>query len=77
MPSRIKNYLEWISADDNPLVAFEALVATKPSETRVPRHDPPLTDREEAIYLLHIASEVEHALMLQYLYAALDRKSVV
>lgn len=70
MPSRIKNYLEWISADDNPLVAFEALVATKPSETRVPRHDPPLTDREEAIYLLHIASEVEHALMLQYLYAA-------
>lgn len=26
--------------------------------------------RETAIYLLHIAAEVEHALMAQYLYAA-------
>lgn len=33
-------------------------------------HDPPFAAHEEAIYLLHIAAEVEHALMVQYLYAA-------
>ncbi|HEX8600916.1 MAG TPA: ferritin-like domain-containing protein [Chloroflexia bacterium] len=40
-----------------------------PTDAR-PSHDPPLAVREEAIYLLHIAAEVEHALMVQYLYAA-------
>ena len=33
-------------------------------------HDPPLEPRDEAIYLLHAAAEIEHALMVQYLFAA-------
>jgi len=36
----------------------------------VPVHDPPLPPREEAIKLLTLGAEVEHALMVQYLFAA-------
>src|SRR5438105_14568049 len=35
-----------------------------------PLHDPVLEPRDEAVFLLHAAAEVEHALMVQYLYAA-------
>jgi hypothetical protein len=38
-------------------------------------HDPALAPRDEAIYLLHTAAEVEHALLVQYLYAAYSLKS--
>ena len=31
----------------------------------VPVHDPPLAPRDEAIFLLNIAAEVEHSLMVQ------------
>ncbi|SCB53503.1 Ferritin-like [Bradyrhizobium yuanmingense] len=36
----------------------------------MPTHDPPLAPRDEAAFLLHIAAEIEHALMVQYLYSA-------
>ncbi|MGH3937452.1 MAG: ferritin-like domain-containing protein [Pseudonocardiaceae bacterium] len=32
--------------------------------------DPPMSPRDEAIFLLHTAAEIEHSLMVQYLYAA-------
>jgi Ferritin-like len=35
-----------------------------------PLHDPPLEPRDEAVFLLTAAAEIEHALMVQYLYAA-------
>ncbi|MGH3872781.1 MAG: ferritin-like domain-containing protein [Pseudonocardiaceae bacterium] len=35
-----------------------------------PLHDPPLVPRDEAVFLLTAAAEIEHALMVQYLYAA-------
>jgi hypothetical protein len=44
------------------------------TEHEVPAHDPPLPSRDETIFLLHIAAEVEHALMVQYLYAAYSLK---
>jgi hypothetical protein len=31
---------------------------------------PPMAPRDEAVFLLHTAAEIEHALMVQYLYAA-------
>ena len=31
---------------------------------------PPMSPRDEAIFLLHTVAEIEHALMVQYLYAA-------
>lgn len=36
----------------------------------VPVHDPPLSPHDEAVFLLNLAAEVEHALMVQYLFAA-------
>jgi hypothetical protein len=36
----------------------------------LPVHDPPLAPHDEAVFLLNIAAEVEHALMVQYLFAA-------
>lgn len=35
-----------------------------------PMHDPPLEPRDETVFLLIAAAEIEHALMVQYLYAA-------
>lgn len=40
------------------------------TDENVPAHDPRLTPRDEATFLLHTAAEIEHALMVQYLYAA-------
>jgi hypothetical protein len=36
-----------------------------------PRPDPLLIPRDEAIFLLHTAAEIEHSLMVQYLYTAM------
>lgn len=46
---------------------FAAAVATW---SEVPMHDPSLEPRDEAVFLLTAAAEIEHALMVQYLYAA-------
>jgi hypothetical protein len=43
-------------------------------EAGIPVHDPPLSARDEAIFLLHTAAEIEHALLVQYLYAAYSLK---
>ncbi|MGQ0778833.1 MAG: ferritin-like domain-containing protein [Pseudonocardiales bacterium] len=40
------------------------------AEAPGPLHDPPLEPRDEAVFLLTAAAEIEHALMVQYLYAA-------
>ena len=54
----------WRSAGE---VMAEAAVATIDG---APTHDPPLQPRDEATFLLTAAAEIEHALMVQYLYAA-------
>ena len=41
-----------------------------PASFDIPAHDPPLAPRDEAIFLLHTGAEIEHALLIQYLYAA-------
>ena len=43
-------------------------------EAETLEHSQPLTARDEAIFLLHTAAEVEHALLTQYLYAAYSLK---
>ena len=40
------------------------------AEVPGPLHDPPLEPHDEAVFLLTAAAEIEHALMVQYLYAA-------
>ncbi len=41
----------------------------------LPTHDPPLTPRDEVVFLLHTGAEIEHSLLVQYLYAAYSLKS--
>jgi hypothetical protein len=38
-------------------------------------HDPPLNPRDEVVFLLHTGAEIEHSLLVQYLYAAYSLKS--
>ena len=45
-------------------------LAPAAAEAGGPLHDPLLEPRDEAVFLLTAAAEVEHALMVQYLYAA-------
>ncbi len=51
-------------------VAEAAFASVTVSEDPIPAFDPPLEPRDEAVFLLQVAAEVEHALMAQYLYAA-------
>lgn len=54
-----------------PTIAPAALVAAPAAAAEaLPRHDPPLEARDEAVFLLTAAAEIEHALMVQYLFAA-------
>ena len=50
--------------------ASTAASAETTDEAAGPMHDPPLDPRDEAVFLLTAAAEVEHALMVQYLYGA-------
>lgn len=55
----------WERADGLPPVSAVAV----PGPTTA-MHDPPLEPRDEVVFLLTAAAEIEHALMVQYLYAA-------
>src|SRR6266403_514296 len=70
-----RGYIRWVpavQADRPEVTAFapwqdSTAFVSPPAE---PTHDPPLTPRDEVIFLLHTAAEIEHALLVQYLYAA-------
>src|SRR4051795_7201007 len=60
-----------------PVAGHDALVGTAVGAahaaglfTELPQPDPPLTPRDSAVFLLQLAAEIEHALLVQYLYAA-------
>src|SRR5438132_7424074 len=63
---RKQNDLHW-----HPRGSFSHLTG---AEHELPSHDPHLSPHDEAVFLLHIGAEVEHALMVQYLYAAYSLK---
>jgi len=75
LPGKLRSRLIWhpdqmLSAAN---VSFSALsgVAGLPKTTEEkPDLNFPVAPRERAIAFLHIGSEIEHALMVQYLYAA-------
>jgi hypothetical protein len=56
-------------------VRWSASGASDVTEAETLEHSLPLTARDEAIFLLHTAAEVEHALLTQYLYAAYSLKA--
>jgi hypothetical protein len=53
-----------------PLDAWAGPVTTPPAESARYERPPGLAPRDWATFLLHSAAEVEHALMVQYLFAA-------
>jgi hypothetical protein len=55
---------------DKKILALTALKTVSPHEQESPNLDIFIAPRDRAIYLLHIGAEIEHALMVQYLYAA-------
>ena len=55
----------------NRAVARADLAEAPPADDGLtPLHDPPLAVHDEAVFLLTAAAEIEHALMVQYLFAA-------
>src|ERR1051325_4360454 len=69
-------HLQWIAAQNlNAAIAedeaakFAVDLVTSVAMTEWPASDPRLAPRDEVIFLLHTAAEVEHALLVQYLYA--------
>jgi hypothetical protein len=68
--SSLRRYLVPSAAPRPRFAAEEAALAAPapPEESREPPFE--LSWHDYAVYLLHVASEVEHALMVQYLYAA-------
>jgi hypothetical protein len=70
----MKNRVRVIFHEPEPVVRTFAVTeaAARPIEeqTMTLEVTPALSPRDEAIFLLHTAAEIEHALMVQYLYAA-------
>ena len=62
-----------LPTEDKSAVLLESLGPAAAPQTAVdrelPRPDPAMTARDEAIFLLQAVAEVEHALMAQYLFA--------
>ncbi len=73
--SRFTDRMQWVlptkGANKKDVFAYKTGKSwQKKSHKWKPLHNPPLSPHDSAIFILHIASEVEHALMVQYLYAA-------
>lgn len=71
-------HLQWISAVSasgassvkEGVADFVPDLVPSSTMTEWPASDPRLAPRDEVIFLLHTAAEVEHALLVQYLYAS-------
>jgi hypothetical protein len=84
--SRLTKHLVWTAIDEpapeNVRTQFGLIATSRIATTATPsvatavqcpetiHLDITLPEREQAVYLLHVGAEVEHALMAQYLYAA-------
>jgi len=72
MRSSVKRHLAGLFATDIPQAALARVRLagarlSDPSRTGLPRE---FSWHDYAVYLLHVAAEIEHSLMVQYLYAA-------
>src|SRR5215216_5669538 len=70
----MKNRVRVIFHEPEPAVGVfvvtEAAARPMEEQTMTLEVVPAMSPRDEAIFLLHTAAEIEHALMVQYLYAA-------
>lgn len=72
MRTNLRRYLVSTAAARSLSAARDAAVLAGAAVAEAAPREPPveLSWHDYAVYLLHVASEVEHALMVQYLYAA-------
>jgi hypothetical protein len=70
MRSRIARNLDWLFAMQGPAVSSMARFAQGAATKEVAELPAGFSGHDYAVYLLHIAAEIEHLLMVQYLYAA-------
>ena len=70
----MRHHVNVLFRGGGPAVSRAAAVAAAPVATADGQSTlevvPPMSPRDEAIFLLHTAAEIEHVLMVQYLYAA-------
>ena len=70
----MRHHVNVLFRGGGPAVSRAAAGAAAPVATADDRSTlevvPPMSPRDEAIFLLHTAAEIEHVLMVQYLYAA-------
>ena len=70
----MRHHVNVLFRGGGPAVSRAAAVAAAPVATADDQSTlevvPPMSPRDEAIFLLHTAAEIEHVLMVQYLYAA-------
>jgi len=70
MSSRLMRHLVWTSLGQAPPGGMSLLSGVTPEKRSEDLHlDTGLGARDATIYLLHIGAEIEHLLMVQYLYA--------
>ncbi len=72
MRSRVTRHFDGLFATETPVAvsasrALSVVRATEPKRVLLPRE---FSWHDYAVYLLHVAAEIEHSLMVQYLYAA-------
>lgn len=76
MSSRLSRLLRIAPSQELRPASFETFLRAEEAEDLAAEqaqsigHDPELSAHDEAVFLLHTAAEVEHSLMVQYLYAA-------
>ena len=63
----MSRFLRWVP-DDKANFLREATPLVASSIPLIPTHSPRLQPRDEAVFLLQLAAEIEHALLVQYLF---------
>lgn len=58
------------SFDNTTLIRDISTASLAPTSLILKRQEPPMELVDEIVFLLHTAAEIEHSLMVQYLYAA-------
>jgi hypothetical protein len=75
LPAAVAREMRWLTTSDAAAALAAAPTAVVDVALEIPDLRPYPTPKDKAAVLLEVAAEVEHALMVQYLYAAYSLKS--
>lgn len=65
-----RGFLRWEAPAAAKAAGLAGMLMSAGASESLPAAVQPMAERDEAIFLLHTAAEIEHALLIQYLYAA-------